>query len=1347
MSESLFKKRSKKVANVRSVLAEDEEEGDGGDGVEPMDVSNVEVFKKPKKKKEKKGEPTKLSFGDDLEADDGEEFRVKKSSQSRKLKKQIKQEKLKEEAAKSGSQKKTLGEPEHSFIPESERQSKVFQKEGPVILSGKDALAILYQQEDQEGGGAESEEEEDESEGNVYQRMLMSGVIPDARMIHEAKKRRQRAREMGDAAVGIVPAGASVGSAAGGSLGSTADFVPLDKGERRRLIREHDEDKEDEDDGSLRDASGRLMMSLSSVKELERKERQRLWEESENQEGEGWEDTQLRKTGALLASTGVAVLSESHEPVGMELHEEDEEMRTVAEVEARLKAKMDGLGDLIEKTERELDNLTLEEQALKEELEELESRRCQDAQKRFTFYQETRSYVTDLIDCLNEKSVVVEALELKMAGLHRQRSMLLVERRRKDVNDENEVLCKGTQALIDKDRRRRIRERDGRRLRRKQEREREGKTDSDQVHPGWSSDEEEDSSVLVNFKNDRETILSDASKVFDDVSDDFATAAHVLNHFIRWKNWDEQAFNEAYVGICLPKIFAFWIRLEALQWNPLDYEESLGIESMAWFNALLQYPLSTSNPPKSDDFLISKAADRALLPKLTILARDAWDPMSRKQSLSLVRSLKRLSSQFPSINGKNARLRTFLETVVAKLKASVEHDVFIPLLSREQLQPKSDGESFLERQVWSAIKLFGNILLWEGIIGDHVLIEVGVTSLLNRYIMMAISQHEKDQLKKCRAILDSIPVGWFHRTDPISALVPLKALLEKAIRSQPSAVELLNERTMLARARAGAEYGETWNVDAITGPPPPMPLTDMSRPIDSLDSNDMREDDSEFHSDHSSQDEMLSEPSTPPRSNPQTAEAMDALPSSSSATAHSSLPDLVRISSRTKTKKPPTYTAESLRKEADRLSTFTTAPWPWPADHINPSELAKWGFFYLQDGRNSDRVQCVFCHGVILGWEPGDDPKEEHLRHFPNCAFMRQRAVGNVPLESSAASVPASTSLPAGTDVCGRRDRGYEIRPLSQPERGVGDFVNCFHCGGGLKNWEPNDDVWIEHAKWYPGCPFVLLSKGEAFVKQAIAGNPPPSGSAGGASRLSSEQLARDLEILMKREPAQTALELGIDMGLVREAISSRLSQGGGAFVDAQELIEAAFKCAESRDKRLRREENDFNRPPFLPTARALSHPPPPPVEMAEEGLVEDVGSGRESGFHSRTSSSGEDISEEEPPSDPLVLAPSNVMNRGPRQIPLPPSRGVSLLSSPKDGPTTSSSLRLTEPEDDNDPLREEKRRLEEFRLCKVCMDNEKCVVLLPCAHLCVCASCAPALKDCPICRELIRGTVKTYIS
>lgn len=34
---------------------------------------------------------------------------------------------------------------------------------------------------------------------------------------------------------------------------------------------------------------------------------------------------------------------------------------------------------------------------------------------------------------------------------------------------------------------------------------------------------------------------------------------------------------------------------------------------------------------------------------------------------------------------------------------------------------------------------------------------------------------------------------------------------------------------------------------------------------------------------------------------------------------------------------------------------------------------------------------------------------------------------------------------------------------------GVGDRVLCFRCGEGLKDWQPEEDPWEEHAKHYPG--------------------------------------------------------------------------------------------------------------------------------------------------------------------------------------------------------------------------------------------------------------------------------------
>jgi hypothetical protein len=59
----------------------------------------------------------------------------------------------------------------------------------------------------------------------------------------------------------------------------------------------------------------------------------------------------------------------------------------------------------------------------------------------------------------------------------------------------------------------------------------------------------------------------------------------------------------------------------------------------------------------------------------------------------------------------------------------------------------------------------------------------------------------------------------------------------------------------------------------------------------------------------------------------------------------------------------------------------------------------------------------------------------------------------------------------------------------------------------------------------------------------------------------------------------------------------------------------------------------------------------------------------------------------------------------------------------------------------------DENRQLKEARLCKICMDKDVDTVFLPCGHLVSCNNCARSLRNCAICRTLIRGTVKVFLS
>ena len=82
---------------------------------------------------------------------------------------------------------------------------------------------------------------------------------------------------------------------------------------------------------------------------------------------------------------------------------------------------------------------------------------------------------------------------------------------------------------------------------------------------------------------------------------------------------------------------------------------------------------------------------------------------------------------------------------------------------------------------------------------------------------------------------------------------------------------------------------------------------------------------------------------------------------------------------------------EDMSSEDARLRTFRE--WPTWAK-ASPSTLASNGFYFTG---SSDRVKCIYCHGVLHNWVETDRVRYEHKRHFPNCP----RAFDDPPVERS----------------------------------------------------------------------------------------------------------------------------------------------------------------------------------------------------------------------------------------------------------------------------------------------------------------------------------------------------------
>ena len=89
---------------------------------------------------------------------------------------------------------------------------------------------------------------------------------------------------------------------------------------------------------------------------------------------------------------------------------------------------------------------------------------------------------------------------------------------------------------------------------------------------------------------------------------------------------------------------------------------------------------------------------------------------------------------------------------------------------------------------------------------------------------------------------------------------------------------------------------------------------------------------------------------------------------------------------------PQPHPYEGYRHEHKRLETFND----WPSNApVNKNDLARNGFIYQHI---KDRVQCVFCRGILSSWEQGDVIEDEHKKHCPECPFAFGYECGNIPM-------------------------------------------------------------------------------------------------------------------------------------------------------------------------------------------------------------------------------------------------------------------------------------------------------------------------------------------------------------
>ncbi|XP_059542318.1 PAX3- and PAX7-binding protein 1 isoform X6 [Myotis daubentonii] len=744
---------------------------DPGNGLKPR--------KRPRENKEVP-RASLLSFQDEEEENE-EVFKVKKSSYSKKIVKLLKKE-YKEDLEKSKVK---------TELNSSADNEPPLDRTGHVQAPGQeDGAAVGGHGEEEMDVESGKEEEPPKAGGGAFASALSSlnvlrpGEIPDAAFIHAARKKRQMARELGD-------------------------FTPHDSEPGKgRLVREDENDASDDEDD---DEKRRIVFSVK-----EKSQRQKIAEEigiegsdddalvagEQDEELSRWEQEQIRKGinipqvqasqpaevnmyypntyptmpygssygipysyTAYGSSDGKSQKTDNSAPFKTPSNEMTPV--TIDLVKKQLKDRLDSMKGVHRANRQQHEKHLQSRVDATRAIERLEGS-SGGTGERYKFLQEMRGYVQDLLECFSEKVPLINELESAIHQLYKQRASRLVQRRQDDIKDESSEFSSHSnkalmapnldsfgrdRALYQEHAKRRIAEREARRTRRRQAREQTGKM-ADHLE-GLSSDDEETSTDITNFNLEKDRISKESSKVFEDVLESFCSIDCIKSQFEAWRSRYYTSYKDAYIGLCLPKLFNPLIRLQLLTWTPLE-AKCRDFENMLWFESLLFYGCEEREQEREDvDIaLLPTIVEKVILPKLTVIAESMWDPFSTTQTSRMVGITLKLVNGYPSVaNAENKNTQVYLKALLLRMRRTLDDDVFMPLYPKNVLENKNSGPYlFFQRQFWSSVKLLGNFLQWYGIFSNKTLQELSIDGLLNRYILMAFqnSEYGDDSIKKAQ---------------------------------------------------------------------------------------------------------------------------------------------------------------------------------------------------------------------------------------------------------------------------------------------------------------------------------------------------------------------------------------------------------------------------------------------------------------------------------------------------------------------------------------------------------------------------------------------------------------------
>eukprot|EP01134_Creolimax_fragrantissima_P007173 CFRG7173T1 len=744
---------------------------DNSASVSPAPDSEGGAVLKKRGKKKKKDIGTGVSMGvisfgaGEEEEEEGETFQIKKSSASRRVAKQLRTRKTEGQELPI---KRYIYERNYSDTRETKMSISV-----PLdaVSTGSSGTGYYTQSGEYTKERLQVMRSQTPSTHTSTPTSVQRGTyIPDARTIHEARKRREKMRDGQD----YIPLNDHNGTDGDGHTQSTErafadeDETRIEFGDTEKI---QSRKKRQEMEAALLQHTDHGSDSAFRAKPQGRPyTRDSKGDESDSDDDEiaRWESEQMRKGAGQgkgpvswgnnqqpsIHSTTLSSVQMQQQQARMDIPQLSSNTPvTIEQVVDRLTTTIQNVTVKYNEDDSQLRRTKDSLQVAVDRIGKL-SQSNAEAKQTYNYFSSVRSFLGVLIDCLDEKVPLIVNCEAKMHTIIKTMADAKIQCRREDTQMrmvELDSVAPGhnfgqkftspfdtdktggamrtkpmnasEKAEMAKQLRVMAQRVTDRRASKKSFNETVGQKVQHHAEGLSSADEYPDIPDLSDLANQSSDVVDTAGKIFADVDDMYSTLPNIQRRLEKWKATHPLAYKDAYVSDCAPHLFAPFVRLKLLQWNPLEegQEVDAGVptlfEGMDWFISLLEYgpPTSEEDP---DALMIPTLLALTLVPKALGFIGHVWDVHSTKQTKRLL-SLLHTLSEYPVMDPSDsampgAKVRSDIsKAVLSRVSEFTTKEVCIPIVMASELQRFGIDQrrvviSAMERQCCVAVKIAVN---------------------------------------------------------------------------------------------------------------------------------------------------------------------------------------------------------------------------------------------------------------------------------------------------------------------------------------------------------------------------------------------------------------------------------------------------------------------------------------------------------------------------------------------------------------------------------------------------------------------------------------------------------------